>query len=288
MNGEILLNRTILVISVLQLTLVVIQLLFINQGNWLGPDPGWFAGRGGVIPDALDLRYSYIRPSGTFSEPSYLGLVSLTFMVISGYSNDRIRNNSKIFFLNLIIVILSQSKLALLFAAIYLVLYFYRNLTIKEKQYRGILFPFFNIGFILSYGFLNQTVTSSKGSLSIELRLFKPFQIIFDFVLSNPLGTAFYSRIDGIADIESGISWEAISHNSIFNLVFSYGLVGFFIIFLILRIANGDVIIKIFLIAALLQNGSFLDFDKLFLVYFTIYIYRGKLSLSSSIKELEQ
>lgn len=279
---EIQFHRAIMVISLFQLILVIIQFISIRQGVWIGPDPSWFAGRGNVIPDLLDLRYSNIRPAGTFSEPSYLGLISISFMVISGFSKNLWRNNSRIFYLNLLVVIFSQSKSALLFAAILLLLYLKRNKSKEINYFRGVVFPLILIGGVSSAGLILQTLLSSKGSVSIENRIYKPLEMVVTFIASNPLGASFYGRINEFVDTDSGITWDAISHNSLFNLIFSYGLVGFLLIFYIMRSAGGDFILVIFLFAALIQNGSFLDFDKLFLVYFTIMMYRSKLVETSS------
>ncbi len=270
-------HRAIMVISFFQLIIVIIQFVSVRQGVWIGPDPSWFAGRGNVIPDLLDLRYSNIRPAGTFSEPSYLGLISISCMIISGFSKNLWRNNSKIFYVNLLVVVFSQSKSALLFASILLLIYLKRNSSKDINYFRGVVFPLILIGVVSSAGLILQTLLSGKGSVSIENRIYKPLEMVFTFVVSNPLGASFYDRIDGFADSNSGITWEEISHNSLFNLIFSYGLVGFLLIFYIMRLAGGDFILLIFLFAALIQNGSFLDFDKLFLVYFTITMYRFKL-----------
>jgi hypothetical protein len=266
-----------MVISLFQLTIVIIQFISIRQGVWIGPDPSWFAGRGNVIPDLLDLRYSNIRPSGTFSEPSYLGLISICCMVISGFSKNLWRNNSRIFYVNLLVVVFSQSKSALLFAGILLLIYLTKNSSREINYFRGVILPLIIIGGVSSSGLIIQTLLSSKGSVSIENRIYKPLEMVFSFVASNPFGASFYDRLNAFADSDKGITWEAISHNSLFNLIFSYGLVGFLLIFYIMRLAGGDFILMIFLFAALIQNGSFLDFDKLFLVYFTITMYRFKL-----------
>lgn len=280
-------HRIIACISLIQLAIVVIQIISISQGVWFGPDPSWFAGRGNVIPDILDLRYSVIRPAGTFSEPSYLGLASISLMIISGFSKDLWRNNSRVFYLNFLIILLSQSKSALLFALVLLAIYLYRNKSENRRYYRGIAFPFILIGGVLGAGFIFQTIISSKGSVSIENRIYKPLEMFTTFIASNPLGASFYDRINGFADTESGVTWESISHNSFFNLIFSYGLVGILIITQIMRLGKADLVLKVFLFASLLQNGAFLDFDKLFLVYFTFAMYRMKLVDTFSETESE-
>ena len=271
-------QQIIVSISVVQLAIVIIQLISIRRGAWFGPDPKWFAGRGNVIPDFLDLQYSTIRPAGTFSEPSYLGLVSISLMIVSGFSKTPWRNNSKVFFLNFIIILLSQSKSAFFYSLVLALIYLFRNKLEKVRLYRGVFFPIFLIGGVLGAEFIIQTLLSSRGSISIQNRIYKPIEVLADFIASNPLGVSFYDRINSFAVSDTGVTWESISHNSFFNLIFSYGLVGILIIFQILRLSNGDFILIIYLFAALLQNGSFLDFDKLFLVYFTFAMYRMKLN----------
>ena len=267
-------DNVLLLISFCELFLVIIQFIGIKKGIWFGPSSDWFAGRGNVIPTILDLRYSKIRPSGTFSEPSYLGIICISLMMMSGFNKRLNKKNFMILYLNYLIIILSQSKSALLFGSILLFLHYKRSDGGIKFYYRSLIVPIFVILSLLNSVFLLGILSSSKGSLSIQNRIFRPFEMLFGYLMSNPLGSSFYKRIYGLADNVSGLTWESVLHNSFFNLIFSYGIVGFFLIFGILRFSKRDKIVLLYLVSAMLQNGSFLDFDKLYLVFFTISIYR--------------
>jgi hypothetical protein len=261
-------------ISFLQLILTLVQFILLQSGSWFGPPASWFAGRGSLIPTNLDLAYSYIRPSGTFSEPSYLGIICLAIIVVTIPRINKEKIFRAIFFINAITILLSQSKSAILFLVIILI-----HIYVTHRKYLAQRLPVY---FIIGFGFfvivysqiISKIQSFTSGEISINNRIFSPVRFLFNSLIDYPLGTEFYGRITTILDPNTGLTWETILHNSIYNLIFSYGFFGIPILIVISRFFRNDTVLQVFLFALLLQNGSFLDFDKLFLVLVTIVIYR--------------
>jgi hypothetical protein len=258
--------------------------MLIRQGGWFGPDKEWFSLGGESIPETRDLLYSPVRPSGTFSEPSYLGLVSISFMVISGFSKNPHKHSGFIFFINFFTIILCQSRSALIYAGFLLIIYIYRNKNKNNFYSKGLVFPFILLIGIGSISFILETISSVQGSISIQNRIYAPLGSVLTFLVSNPLGIPFYDRLNQFQDINRGVTWDMVSHNSIFNFFFSYGFVGILIIFQIIILAKGDKVLMLILFASLMQNGSFLNFDKFFLIFVVFKIYTYTISNNLTLR----
>lgn len=267
-------KKMLLVVSLFQLALTSFQFVLLQRGRWFGPPEIWFAGRGGLIPTNLDLVYSYIRPSGTFSEPSFLGIFCLAIIVISIPRLDKERILRFVFLANAITILLSQSKSAIFFLFI-LLIYVFKTF----RKYLVQKIPFYFLGGIgLVFLIYNQIITriqsASSSEVSIDNRIFSPIKFVLKSITDNPLGTDFYGRVYDVLDLNSGLSWETILHNAIYNLIFSYGLFGIVVLVVIFSMFRGIFELRVYLLAVLLQNGSFLDFDKLFLLLVTSVMYQ--------------
>lgn len=261
-------------VIIFEFLLVLIQFVFLRRGVWIGPSASWLAGRGNLIPTLLDLQYSKLRPSGTFSEPSYLGIICLSIQILISRKPLDSKKNQATYFLSLLTIVLCQSKSALFFALAIFLVQERRKRLIEDRKVNTFLLPLAMFVSLPFFGLLSGTLRSSRGSISIQSRIFEPLSYSLDFVLAHPLGIPFYERILEYIDPNKGLSWETISHNSIFNFIFSYGLVGLIIVLRVTLIAKRSLVLLLYLLALLLQNGSFLDFDKLFLVSIVFAIYR--------------
>ena len=114
----------------------------------------------------------------------------------------------------------------------------------------------------------------SSSEISINNRIFSPLKFVVTAIGDNPLGTEFYGRVSTVLDSNTGLTWETILHNSLYNLIFSYGLFGFVVLAAIFQLFRRIYVLQVYVLALLLQNGSFLDFDKLFLLLITSVLYR--------------
>jgi len=267
-------ERSLLVVILIEFLIAVIQLIFLQRGIWVGPSANWLAGRGDLIPSILDLRYSKLRPSGTFSEPSYLGIFCISILILASSRPNWSKITRITYLLCIATIIICQSKLALFFCIAILFVKRKRNQRALERKISTFVFPGLFFLVLPFVGLIAKTLQSSRGSVSIQNRIIEPFNYTLNFIIKHPFGISFYKRITEFVDLSKGLSWDVISHNSIFNFLFSYGVVGLLITFRILYIGGKDSILLLFLLSLLLQNGAFLDFDKLFIVSVVISIYR--------------
>ena len=268
-------DQCILFVVSLEFILVVCQFIALRQGIWIGPKAQWLAGRGNLIPTTLDLQYSKLRPSGTFSEPSYLGIICLSVLLLVGSEPLQTNIRKAIYSITLVTVIFSQSKSALFFGFLIVFLQRMRARKLTQTKLPSLALPLFLLLILPLISLISKTIESTRGSISIQNRIFDPLAYSAQLLLEHPLGVSFYSRIFGVVDSNSGLTWETISQNSIFNLIFSYGFVGLLILIRILLLVKKDVILLCYVFALLLQNGGYLDFDKLFLSTVVLLIYRN-------------
>jgi len=267
-------DRALLAVMVMEFTLAVCQFFFLPKGIWIGPSADWFGGRGNSIPTLLDLQYSELRPSGTFSEPSYLGIFCVSILImVSRNLNNSIMNRTT-YIVSLVTIVLSQSKSALLFALLILLIQRHNKQLAGSRRINTFFLPITMIMVLPFLNILTRTVQASRDSVSIQNRIFEPMSYVIKFLFEHPLGISFYERISELIDSNKGITWEVISHNSVFNFIFSYGIVGLAITFRILFLGRRNFVLILYLTLLMLQNGGFLDFDKLFLVTVVFYIYR--------------
>lgn len=268
--------RISLIAVIALLSLTIIQFILLKTGTLLSIPRNYFSGRSAFSITSLDLRYSHIRPSGTFTEPSYLGLIFLSFFVIGIETISTFKFSKYVSSMSFVGIILSQSKSAIVFSMIIFTLSLRSknpasntNIIKRNKRVTSLI--------ILAAIFMTATIVRSTlysviGSESLAIRVFNPARILLDFLISHPLGEPFYNRLSLIADTGTGITWTNISDNGFFNLFFSYGLIGILIILGIFSITKGNLKLKVFLLAAIVQNGSFLDIDKMALVFFTFTV----------------
>jgi hypothetical protein len=193
--------------------------------------------------------------------------------MVSRNLNNSIMNRTT-YIVSLVTIVLSQSKSALLFALLILLIQRHNKQLAGSRRINTFFLPITMIMVLPFLNILTRTVQASRDSVSIQNRIFEPMSYVIKFLFEHPLGISFYERISELIDSNKGITWEVISHNSVFNFIFSYGIVGLAITFRILFLGRRNFVLILYLTLLMLQNGGFLDFDKLFLVTVVFYIYR--------------
>jgi hypothetical protein len=254
--------KILIYVSLLQLVLCLAQYLFLLRGRYISLPFSFYGDRSSTLPDKADLIYSYIRPAGTFSEPSYLALVCVGLVIcaltLEGKSGSRILVIS----CNSATILLSQSKLGY-FGLISILLIV---MSSKGSRKRVRLIHYFLVTLLTISSFALLQVLGNQAGSSYANRFRIPLQILPDFIQNNPFGLPFYVRTLENSYTKGNFVWTDVLHNSFYNIIFSYGVVSIFIFFLIYFNFRRRPLMMLFATLALMQNGSFLDFDKLFLV----------------------
>jgi hypothetical protein len=142
-SPEISLNidRALFTVVIFEFLLVLIQFVFLRRGVWIGPSASWLSGRGNLIPTLLDLKYSKLRPSGTFSEPSYLGIICLSIQILVSRKPVDSKKNRATYFLSFLTIVLCQSKSALFFALAIFLVQGGRRRLIKNRKVNTFFLP---------------------------------------------------------------------------------------------------------------------------------------------------
>ncbi len=264
------------------LVLTTIQYLFFKRGVYLGPNEQAFGGRGAIVPKALDLKYSKLRPSSLYAEPSYLAFVVLIVLVIVAVL---LLNNEKVVDLYVVaglILIVSQSRSGLVFLVL---VSFFLYLDKRGKQDLSKNKITYTAFVLMSLLILSQVLPTYVLSDSFKVRFLYPFQEIVNALESDFFGVPFYTRINGVTEILN-LRWIKVLDNSFYSLVFSYGFIGVFLIIATLLSVRKSKYLFLVVTAAFLQNGSVFDFDKVVLLFLS-YAITSKLGQDLSQKEGE-
>jgi hypothetical protein len=264
------------------LVLTTIQYLFFKRGVYLGPNEQAFGGRGAIVPKALDLKYSKLRPSSLYAEPSYLAFVVLIVLVIVAVL---LLNNEKVVDLYVVaglILIVSQSRSGLVFLVL---VSFFLYLDKRGKQDLSKNKITYTAFVLMSLLILSQVLPAYFLSDSFKVRFLYPFQEIVNALESDFFGVPFYTRINGVTEILN-LRWIKVLDNSFYSLVFSYGFIGVFLIIATLLSVRKSKYLFLIVTAAFLQNGSVFDFDKVVLLFLS-YAITSKLGQDLSQKEGE-
>lgn len=252
--------KILLIVSTSILLLTLFQFLAIRLGSTLLLPESWYP-RNLFVPTALDFKYSLIRPSATFAEPSYLGLFAFAILTIGIFLRRSHAGADFLVYISAATIILSQSKSGIFFSivlSLVLIVTKLRNRNIDSVKVSSVIILVTTLGFLL---FLSNFERISD-STSIRDRILIPARIGFDVFLTNPFGIPYYRRLEMTVLQVENVNWFALSHNGLLNLVFDYGILGLLVIIVLaVNLRNHGLLFLLFIYLGI-QNGSFLDFDK--------------------------
>lgn len=269
--------KYLLTFSLFMLIFVLVQTLFLARGLYFGIPDGFFVQNAGALPTELALFYSSLRPSGSYGEPSYLGVVCITLIYGCLPALQR-RENAKIsIFVNFIVVLGSRTLLGIGGA----VLIFICEVASKS---RGNTKKVVALSIIILMGFgilLTENDISSRlyeirmGEDASTLdRIGRPVLLLWDLMASNPVGTPMSIFIERGYITEVDAYSEYITHNGLANMFINYGYFGFIMLLLILYELKSLTKI-VFVLIVSVQNGAFLAPDKLFLIGLGMMLYNS-------------
>jgi hypothetical protein len=248
------------------ISLYVPKWLFVNSEDW-SLASSW-------VEQAREHGYDFtIRPSASFSEPSYLGGVSLVLHFICLHTlTGRARKIATV--MTFAICIVAQTYYGLVSNFLILALFYERRVPKLLVLSAGMLvLCLFALPLFAAEPSRIERILSGN-DVSTSLRVFQPFQLL-GYVLAHapfgvPITTAspVFLHANLIAPFE-----DAPFQNGLLNLLISYGLFGFLLLPLLWRAAGGG-ICAVFLFLLMGQNGAPLDFDKIVMIVFAIQIVR--------------
>jgi hypothetical protein len=234
------------------------------------------------VEHAKEHGYAWsLRPAAFFSEPSYLGCMTL-FLHFLCLHTLRGRQRWLALIVALATCLLAQTYFGLTGNLAILGAFYARRLPKAFALAAGVLALSVS-ALAIGTGALPSSATQSAGRLerivsgddpSVTIRLTQPFELLGQVLAHAPLGVpmsaaqSYFERHRLIVPFE-----DAPLQNGAFNLVFAYGWLAIPLFVLLWRAAGGG-LTALFMLLLLAQNGAPLNFDKLTMIVFAIQIAR--------------
>ncbi|HEY3599752.1 MAG TPA: hypothetical protein VGL08_19825 [Paraburkholderia sp.] len=214
-----------------------------------------------------------IRPSASFSEPSYLGGISLFLNFVCLHAlRGRARLVANVS--ALVACVIAQTAFGVVANLVVMFAFYHRHinksvmLCLAALGLATLALPIFaaepsRIERILS-----------GNDVSTGLRVLQPFELLNHVLSETPFGVPVTASLEYF--IRQGMVQrfeDAPFQNGAFNMLFALGWLGFAVLWMFLRTAGGG-ICALFLLLLFCQNGAPFDFDKIVMAIFAIHLAR--------------
>ena len=269
-------------VPVLVFTLLIITILqgiFLKKGLYLSIPYEFFMADFGTLPGALDLKFSYIRPAATFGEPSYLGFVitSLLLVVLRIYEKSWLKN--ALIFSILLTAYLCESLSGQVAVFVLLFIYFIQSkIQIYTKflliSVACLVVTIALVANLSSFSTIERlsNISDKKKESSGHARLAVPLKIASEVLMKSPIGVtnSQLGKVIGIST-KDDLAFSGFS-NGFFNLLINYGLTGILLLALLFLPIWNDLLIIAYIFLSTFFNGSFLVYDKGAIVVTSLYM----------------
>ena len=253
--------------------MVVVQTIGLRRGVFVSLPHDLFVINSNTLPTELDLRYSRVRPSGPFGEPSYLAAASTVLVLalsplwpVSRQARYTIIVLAVATFLSLSMLGIASMSVALGFTLMRAGKW--RLPTVALALSGGVV----AMAFLTSADVTDRALSILRGDdLSFNSRIAEPLLAIPQVLGESPFGIPIRVFIDMGHLPGMNTANESFSHNAIFNTLINYGTIGMAMLVALIRSARSGLMIAILFIL-LMQNGAFWSFDKVSLVALTVVI----------------
>ncbi len=240
---------------------------FFNNSNDVSLAAAW-------AEHAREHGYDFqIRPSASFSEPSYLGGISLFLNFICLHTlrgRARLLANGSA----LLACLLAQTMFGLVANLVIMAAFYYRHVN-KSVM---LCLPGLGLATLALPIFAAEPDRIEKilsgQDVSTGLRVFQPFELLSHILSQAPFGVPVTASLEYF--ILQGMVQrfeDAPFQNGAFNVLFAFGWLGFAVLWMFLRTAGGG-ICALFLLLLFCQNGAPFDFDKIVMAIFAIHLAR--------------
>lgn len=228
-----------------------------------------------ALAEHLGARFDY-RPTGLFSEPSYLGLVLASLTAVTIAVQDY-RTRRLLLTLLVLNAVASQSLYAI--ASVVLLI------TIASKRWH-VLIGVLAASAFLAYGAMYSGILGERleaianfDDISTNTRFIEPITLVSHVLLERPLGVPESTRLAYFESVGLiSTSFDTPFHNAFANILITYGWLGVAILFILITQARNRVEITLILLS-LQQNGSIFTYDKALLLGYAILAARAHLAI---------
>lgn len=263
------------------LVICMIQTVLLPRGVYFGFPESAFAQENGTIANeaALLADPESLRPQGTFSEPSYLAFVLLSFSMMLIPRTAASRGATMLMGAIVLVGLMSRSLSFLLTMAAVILF----PLMLDRRAKRGMIITGSVIigTLMLSLTSASILITRLTQARSIETtdystlaRIGRPLQVIPLFLENYPLGVPLSVLLRAMVPFMPDALMEPaeILQNAIFNLIFLYGISGFLLFGLVIFLAK-DLRTRLYIASCAMFNGAFLAIDKIAMIVMTLALY---------------
>jgi len=269
----------------------VVQYFFLKRGVYLSLPYDYYVRNTGTLPDQLDLIYSRIRPAATYGEPSYLGFVvtSLLVVVLRGYKKSWIKHGLIGCVVLTVYFCQSASGQLAVFALLFInMLQSKAQLVTKIGVILGGLLLVL-VAWLANVSTIERlaNIMDKKQEASGYDRLAAPAIIASEVLLNRPFGIA-DSELAKFITSKRAMSREALEgafSNGFYNLLINYGLSGLILLGLLIAPIWKDWLVVVYVLLTTSFNGAFLCFDKAAIItgsLFMAFYFSAKLNLANA------
>lgn len=257
------------------LVFVVLQRLLPGVGvfpflpQWIYFDTGNTTYASNWLAHAAEHGYEMLvpRPSAFYSEPSYLGGVVLFLNFLCLICAEK-KNKIVAAVVSVAICILANTSFGIVSNALLCVLWMMRFLKI-DLSLLVVSVPLAILLLLILFG----VPEIPGGNESFDVRLREPWRLMEHVLFHAPFGVPFSTMRQYFQDRGLiGYFVDAPLQNGLFNLYYIYGW--FAVLYLCLvKMAVRSGLVFIFYLLISMQNGAFVDFDKMIMIVFVSHVY---------------
>ena len=275
-------KKTIPLLILFLLAFTIIQTIYLKKGVYLSFPYQYFITNFGTLPKELDLKYSRIRPAATFGEPSYLGFIlsSLLVLVLRIYENSWYKHAMIGCIVIAAYLCMSASGQ---FAILVLLFIYFMQLDIKAfTKFSIITLAFLLLASAWTFTSISSFSTVDRFSNILDkkkessgyYRLAAPAVVVYQVLFNSPIGVTnseLGKFIISNKDMSRRDLLGALS-NGLYNILINYGITGILLLILLFIPIWKDWLIMAYIFLSTMFNGAFLAFDKASIIVTTLYV----------------
>lgn len=263
---------------------VILQAYFLSKGALLFVPSQYYVTNASTLPDEVTLLGSYLpRPSGFFGEPSYMGFIATSLVLISLRVLKRGALKVGLIAMCIAIVIICKTLAGIMAVTALLLFAWYRHWGVVNKPIKRLFVALTVIGYIAVIVTTQVSVLGRLGNINDSekeasgyTRLVVPLALAVDVLRARPLGVPADETLNLFGN--AGPFYDALTRgttdNGLINLFINYGISAFLILFVLYR-GLDDAMLAIYLLFAMMFNGDFLSYDKAAVIGLVLLLYRG-------------
>ena len=266
---HVLVVRVVAVLAVALFLGVLWQYLMLHRGVLWFIRAEYFITNAGTIPTQLDLKYSQLRPSGSFGEPSYAGFIATSFLMVALYAMRA--SFLKLLVLSCVVgtVVFCQTFAGMVAVMLVLATYFISGRHSRAELQVGLACAVISITILIASGHFTvlgriANIGNPGGDSSGYARLVVPSAMVADILTSYPLGlpTDQIGNVFGRQGLVYAATLQGAVANGFMNVLINYGLVGILTLWLLIRAVRYRAVPTVYLLTASMFNGSIFSYDK--------------------------